>query len=185
MSATSSSSISSGISRALITQNLRAVAVRLQRYPSRADYQSYGQFPASAVLEATGATTWREALIRSGCHLGRVRKANKFGAQRAWSADGHVFTSTLEARHYEFLSLLQKAREISELRVQVPFPLVVNGIDICLYIADFTYYDNTGKFVIEDTKGKATPLAVTKMKLVEAVFGTPVTIIRASRGLRR
>ncbi|MGH9761815.1 MAG: DUF1064 domain-containing protein [Blastocatellia bacterium] len=89
---------------------------------------------------------------------------------RTAAADGQNFASGLEARRYEYLSLSQKAGYISELRVQVPFPIKINDQKVCEYIADFTYKDATGYLVIEDTKGHQTALSRLKIKLVEASY---------------
>ena len=71
--------------------------------------------------------------------------------------DMYVFDSALEAKRYKQLALLEKAKEIKNLRLQVPFLLqesfrknnkTYRKIE---YIADFVY-EEKGKTVVEDTK---------------------------------
>ena len=88
--------------------------------------------------------------------------------------DGIKFDSLKEARRYKELKILEKANEITELRLQVHFELQPsfkkNGKTIrkIEYIADFTYYDNKSQqYVIEDTKGYRTEVYKIKKKLFE------------------
>ncbi|MGH9827873.1 MAG: DUF1064 domain-containing protein [Blastocatellia bacterium] len=151
------------------------------RKPTKAEYQQHGKFSPAAVLEVTGATKWAEALGLSGCQVLKAsHRANKFKAARTRSVDGRVFASRLEAARYEVLSLCAKSRNISNLDIQVRIPLKVNDRHICDYIADFVYRDSLGNLIVEDTKGKPTSLAITKMKLVEALYGTAVRLIRTA-----
>lgn len=57
---------------------------------------------------------------------------------------------------------------------QVPFQVVLNGIKICKYIADFkvTYAD--GRVEIVDVKGVRTDVYRLKKKLVEAQYGIKI-----------
>jgi hypothetical protein len=73
-----------------------------------------------------------------------------------------------EAARYGALKIIQAAGLISELRLQVPYVITVNGKKICRYIADFVYIEN-GKEVVEDVKGMKTPVYNLKKKLMEAV----------------
>jgi len=84
--------------------------------------------------------------------------------------DGIKFHSKKEAARYQELKLLHDTGVISELQLQVRFPIVVNGKKICTYIADFTYFDRKGKFFCEDVKGILTPTYRLKKKLVEALY---------------
>lgn len=86
--------------------------------------------------------------------------------------DNIRFDSNLEAERYRQLKLLQRAKQISNLRLQVPFLLQEsfkkNGkthrkIE---YIADFVYEEN-GQTVVEDTKGMKTETFKIKQKLFE------------------
>lgn len=86
--------------------------------------------------------------------------------------DGYIFDSALEAKRYRQLVLLQRAGEISNLRLQVPFLLqdsfrknnkTYRKIE---YIADFVYEEN-GQTIVEDTKGMKTDVFKIKQKLFE------------------
>ena len=69
--------------------------------------------------------------------------------------------------------LLQKARVISELERQVTYPLAVNDILICKYVADFRYVENR-VVVVEDSKGVRTPEYRLKRKLMKAIHGIDI-----------
>jgi hypothetical protein len=79
--------------------------------------------------------------------------------------DGIRFDSKAEARRYQELELLQRAKVIRDLKRQVTFALYgKNGAPICRYRADFMY-EESGKHVVEDVKGVATPVFGLKAKL--------------------
>lgn len=96
--------------------------------------------------------------------------------------DGITFDSKKEAARYSELKLLEKAGAISNLELQREFILVPtqkeNGkkgkvIERAVkYKADFCYTDNeTGEFVVEDTKGIRTDKYIIKRKLMLYVHG--------------
>jgi hypothetical protein len=93
---------------------------------------------------------------------------NKYG-NKPTVVDGIKFSSKKEASRYGQLKLLQRGGKISELRLQPKFDIVVCGAKICRYIADFTYVEN-GLVIVEDVKGKPTPVYRLKKKLMKAVF---------------
>ena len=98
----------------------------------------------------------------------------KYGAKRT-EVDGIVFASRSEARRYQELRLLQAAGEISGLELQVKYPLVVNGVKIADYVADFRYYEDEGDtLIVEDRKGMRTPVYRLKAKLMRAVHGIEI-----------
>lgn len=99
---------------------------------------------------------------------------NKYGAVKT-SIDNIVFDSKREAARYQELLLLQRGKAIRDLNLQVPFPVIVNGKKICVYIADFQYIDVvTNQIVTEDVKGVRTPVYRIKSKLVEALYGVKI-----------
>ena len=86
--------------------------------------------------------------------------------------DNIKFDSVLEANRYQELKLLQRAKQISNLRLQVPF-LLQEGFKKngkthrkIEYIADFVYEEN-GQTIVEDTKGMKTESFKIKQKLFE------------------
>lgn len=116
-------------------------------------------------------------------------KRNKFNARRT-EVDGIVFASASEAKRYSELKLLERAGEITELKLQPEYPIIVgdrpvkirsgrykNGYPV-KYIADFSYFDITNDAaVVEDSKGMDTPLSRLKRALVEAIYGVEVRIV--------
>lgn len=91
--------------------------------------------------------------------------------------DGVTFDSQKEARRYSELKLLERAGSITSLELQPRFPIVVNGVKVCKYVADFGYVDQIGSPVIEDVKGVKTPMYNLKKKLMRAVHGIEIVEI--------
>ena len=100
---------------------------------------------------------------------------NKYRAVKT-VIDGITFQSKKEAERYKILSLLESQGRIDNLRLQPRIALMVNGVKIGHYIADFQY-DISGKQVIEDVKSKATrtPIYKLKKKILET-YDPPVVI---------
>lgn len=103
---------------------------------------------------------------------------NKYGAKKTGT-----HASRKEHNRAAQLKLWQRAGVISNLREQVPFVLIPaqRGADgkvierECKYIADFVYTDNeTGKTVVEDTKGFRTKDYIIKRKLMLSVNGIQI-----------
>ena len=87
---------------------------------------------------------------------------HKYNARRT-IVDGISFASAKEARRYGELKLLERAGQISELKLQVRYKLV----QTVTYVADFEYFDTKKKTrVTEDVKGMLTPLYKRKKKLM-------------------
>ncbi len=99
--------------------------------------------------------------------------SNKYKAQKC-EFKGEKFDSRKELCRWLDLRLLEKGKEISELRRQVKFELIPpqkceNGKVLehaVSYLADFVYKDKQGKTVVEDTKGIRTKEYVIKRKLM-------------------
>jgi hypothetical protein len=100
---------------------------------------------------------------------------HKYGAVPKTTPDGIRHASTAEARRWEVLKMLERAGGISRLERQVTFPLMVNGIQIGKYVADFVYYWPNSDRVIEDVKGVETPMFRRSAKHM-AAQGDPVTV---------
>lgn len=118
---------------------------------------------------------------------------NKYQALKC-NVNGIEFDSRKEARRYQELLLLQRAKAISNLRMQVKYVLIPaqyetyerygkNGQKLkdgkrllekeCSYIADFVYEEN-GNEVVEDTKGIKTKDYIIKRKLMLFIHGIRV-----------
>lgn len=105
------------------------------------------------------------------------RKRSKYGASKA-IINGITFHSRAEAARYSDLVRMQAAGVISDLQLQVRFPLMGVGSALLRivsegypkgrvvnYVADFVYTE-AGQTVIEDVKGMATP----EYKLKKAIM---------------
>ncbi len=99
------------------------------------------------------------------------RKYNKYNAKRTM-VDGTTFASKLEARRYNELVLLQKAREIRYFLRQIPFYLPGQK-----YICDFMVVHNDSTIVYEDCKGMVLPLFKAKKALVETLYPIEIKIL--------
>jgi hypothetical protein len=87
--------------------------------------------------------------------------------------DGITFDSKAEARRYVELVMLERAGEITKLRRQVRYPLMVNDLLVAIYIADFVYFEG-GRETVEDCKGFLTSTYRLKKKLMKAVWGIEI-----------
>lgn len=90
--------------------------------------------------------------------------------------DGIEFDSIKEAKRYGTLKILQKAGEISDLKLQVRMDILVNSKKIAAYIADFTYMEK-GQYMVEDVKSDFTrknPVYRLKKKLIEAIYNLKI-----------
>jgi hypothetical protein len=94
---------------------------------------------------------------------------SKYRAVRT-EVEGHVFASKREAFRYQELRILERSGYITELTLQQKFPLVVNGVKVCTYIADFCYLDMQGRAIVEDSKGMKTPVYRLKNKLFHVLY---------------
>ncbi len=97
---------------------------------------------------------------------------------RRTEVDGVTFASKREARRYQELALMQKAGVISGLELQPRYPLVVNGVKVGTYVADFRYRESPENgfllLVVEDAKGVRTPVFRLKAKLMKALHGIEI-----------
>ena len=94
--------------------------------------------------------------------------------------DGIKFHSKAEARRYQQLRLLERARAIEDLVMQPRFPIVIGGVKICTYVGDFSYTDRTtGERITEDVKGAKTALYRVKKLLMRAVHKIEIHEVQA------
>lgn len=99
--------------------------------------------------------------------------------------DGVRFDSKREARRYQELVLLGKGYKISRLERQVVYELAPSVTlagearkkAALRYVADFRYFDaEKGHFVVEDAKGRETPVSRIKRHLMKSVHGIDVIL---------
>lgn len=98
----------------------------------------------------------------------------KYGNVRVQSDDG-LFDSKAELRRWCDLKILERAGQIANLERQVRFPLSINGVHVCDYVADFVFFEN-GERVVEDRKGVQTDVFRLKSKLMLALYSIKVRI---------
>lgn len=116
-------------------------------------------------------------------NLPEKQKKNKFGAKPK-TVDGIRFDSTLEADRWASLELMQRAGMIKNLKRQVAYPLEVNGELMTTYYADYVYEEG-GKTVVEDAKGKRTRMYTLKKKLMLTIHGIRIREFTKSGKNRR
>lgn len=115
----------------------------------------------------------------------RQKRAQKYGNTKV-SDRGLTFDSKAEHKRWQYLSMLQKAGEIRDLELQVPFELIPSQVSPSgkkerptIYIADFVYTDSAGNPIVEDVKGAVTPEFRLKRKLMLFVHGIEVKEVRS------
>ena len=116
---------------------------------------------------------------------------SKFSAKPTRCQPANVMhQSGLEARRCSELQLMQLGGLIRDLEAhpQPEWSLDVNGVHVCNYRGDFRYFDiERDTLVVEDTKGVMTSECRLKLKLMAAVHGVDVELVRhagKSRGWR-
>lgn len=110
--------------------------------------------------------------------IGKAPKRSKYG-NRKTVVDGIKFDSKREAQYYCSLKQLERAGQVYEVELQKPYALSVNGQLVCTYRCDFAFYDALQKRNrVVDVKGVETPEFKLKRKLMRAVLGIDVEVIR-------
>lgn len=103
------------------------------------------------------------------------KKTGRYAYKRT-EIDGHSFHSTKEGNRYLVLKEQQANGQISNLQLQPPYRIEINGKLVCRYIADFSYEQN-GQTIVEDVKSAHTAKDATyrlKKKLMLAVHGIEI-----------
>jgi hypothetical protein len=116
--------------------------------------------------------SWREVPVPP------LAKPAKYRNKPFRDAAGVYWHSRKEYRHWLVLRAAEAAGLIRGLRRQVKYVLLVNGIEVGSYVADFTFFDaETDRVVVQDVKSPATrklPLYRLKKALLRAVWGLTV-----------
>lgn len=104
----------------------------------------------------------------------------KYG-NRKTEVDGIRFDSRHEANRWVELRYMERAGLIRDLKRQEPFELIPaqkkDGKVVeraVRYVADFTYRDGKGAFIVEDAKGVRTDVYKIKKKLMLWVYGIEI-----------
>jgi len=94
------------------------------------------------------------------------------------------FDSKKEARHFDELSILLSAGQITDLKLQPNFTLqegytTIEGerVRAIVYRADFCYRDAAGTLIVEDVKSRGTRTKdyLLKRKLMQERYGITIT----------
>ena len=115
----------------------------------------------------------------------KAAKPNKFNAQKV-ELDGMTFDSKKEHKRYIELKAMQQRGEIFGLEHHTKFELAPKtklegekrAKPALRYFADFTYYNITGEYIVEDVKSAATRKLAsyrTKKHLMSTVHGISIT----------
>lgn len=132
------------------------------------------------IAQAVSTTVMRDAPAE------RSRGGQKYGNVKVEDG-GITFDSKAEHKHWLHLKLRERAGEIKQLRLQVPYELIPaqarpsGGKERpTVYIADFVYVEaKTGKEIVADVKGAATPEYRLKRKLLLWRHGIEILEIRS------
>lgn len=113
------------------------------------------------------------------------RGRSKYGNKGCY-VDDHFFHSQAESFRYLQLKEMVEQEIISDLELQPAFPIVINNIHICKYLADFRYkvlddLGNTVRVAVEDVKGMVTDVYKLKSKMVMATHDVVIIEIPASK----
>lgn len=112
-----------------------------------------------------------------------LRSARSKYNAKTTMVDGMRFASQSEATRYRMLLLVgEYSGQIRNLELQPRFPLVVNGVKVGTYVADFRYEElvksgwptDSWVDVVEDVKGMKTPIYRLKAKLLLALYGITI-----------
>lgn len=105
-------------------------------------------------------------------------RPNKFNARKTINADGTKYQSGKEAQYGAVLALMLKNGEIQKLDRQVHIPLVINGVKVGEYWADFVVINKDGSEETIEVKGYWKAEARFKWKVFRALYpDRKVTII--------
>jgi len=116
---------------------------------------------------------------RSEARFPKHPRASKYSNRPLRCRAGHMHQSTLESRRCDELQLMEIGGLIRDLEQQPRFRLEVNGVHVCDYIADWRFFDlDRGHVVVQDAKGVLTEVCRLKLKLMAAVHGIDVELVR-------
>lgn len=114
----------------------------------------------------------------SAAEFRQSAKPNKYGAKKT-TLDGITFDSKAEARYYASLKQREKAGEVHSVELQRPYVLAVDGFLITTYKADFAFWDQIEERQrVIDVKGVVTPVFRLKQKMMKAIYGIDVEIVK-------
>lgn len=113
-----------------------------------------------------------EEYLKLSSRGSKAKKTSKYNAKKV-RIDGILFDSKLEGNRYLELKQLLSLGVVSDLEIHKKYPLIVNGLEVTTYEADFVYKKN-GTEVVEDTKGFLTKEYKIKKKLMKAIYNKDI-----------
>jgi hypothetical protein len=116
----------------------------------------------------------------------KPRKTAQARRRRGWGSavktvyDGVLYASKAEARYAEHLDWLMSRGEIAGWEAQVRWPLVVNGVKVCVMVPDFRVWFDKKRYELRECKGWPQPMWRLKLKLFRALHpDVPYVIVPA------
>lgn len=112
--------------------------------------------------------------LRLGIEEANKKKPYTKYSNTKTTIDEITFDSKKESKRYSYLKLLERGKDISNLKLQVKYVLLESFIDKTgkhhreiYYVADFVYFDNKKNIeIVEDCKGFRTEIYKLKKKLL-------------------
>ncbi|MBN9028885.1 MAG: hypothetical protein BGO05_18595 [Rhizobiales bacterium 63-7] len=105
-------------------------------------------------------------------------KRNKYGSEKTL-LDGILFDSKAEANFYAALKQRAKGGEVTDIELQRQYDLIVHGVLVARYRADFVFFDRIAcARRVVDVKGVVTRDFAIKRKLMKACHGIKVEVVK-------
>lgn len=117
----------------------------------------------------------------SGCAAPLPKPSGKTNQLCRYCRDGAPVFFGSKREHSHFVKLLhdQKHGLISDIELQPRFDIIVNDKNIGRYRADFKFFDKRKQIDrIQDVKGMVTRDGELRRKIVEALYGVTVELVR-------
>ena len=143
--------------------------MRIEDLPEKLRRQAEGKIKAQSVKTIKTEELLERTVKNEQRRKQRLTEASEAESSRskygniACEVNGIRFDSKKESRRYLELKGMMDAGQISDLKLQHHFTLseafkTADGETVrrTEYIADFTYFDSDGRFIIEDVKSAAT-----------------------------
>lgn len=109
-------------------------------------------------------------------------RASKYNNHRIQTVHGW-FDSKGELQRWLFLLDAERLGTIKNLRRQVEYPIEINGVLVCTYVADYVY-DIVRPYpvdeVVEDFKGFVTDVFKLKAKLFPIIYGFKIRVVKSA-----
>ena len=128
---------------------------------------------------------YRDAVKYHACLHCRYHQKEKYDScPECGSKDRQYFPSKAEFHRGMTLLLLRDGGKITNLKFQPRFDLHVNRKKIGTYVADASYYNHNGQYVVEDSKcgNYVDSLSKWKIKHFQIEYGMQINIPQSKKG---